>query len=153
MDLTWCDGREGAPDHDGVEVNIVENRNIGMGQNGRVQGAQRHGVEALVEEDILGTGSLRAGASVSVLREEVDAVGVASVLCQLLRGVPVLIRSDDEDCAERHVSTSSTSALLSFLRVSRTKERERDRLRLRTLSFNWTPSRSMCFRSNSTQSA
>ena len=48
---------------------------------------------------------MRAGASVPVLREDIDAVGVAFELRPLLRGVSDLLRSDDEDCAERHVST------------------------------------------------
>ena len=40
-----------------------------------------------------------------MLREEIDAVGVAFSLRVLLRSVSFLLRSDDEDCAERHVST------------------------------------------------
>ena len=62
-------------------------------------------MEAPVEEGILRRGSLRAGASVSVFLEGIDALGVAFFLRPLLRGLSFLLRSDDEDCAERHVST------------------------------------------------
>lgn len=48
--------------------------------------------------------SLRAGASVPLLREEVDAVCMALFLRVLLRGLSFLLKSDDEDCAERNVS-------------------------------------------------
>ena len=56
--------------------------------------AERHGAEALVEGDILGTGSMRAGSSVSVLLEEIDTFGLVFFLRVLLRGLSALLRGD-----------------------------------------------------------
>ena len=76
----------------------------------RSRGGEREsGKKALVEVDFRRAGGrargggLTARASVSVLREEIDAVGVAFSLRVLLRSVSSLLRSDDEDCAKRHV--------------------------------------------------
>ena len=68
-------------------------------------------------------GGLRARASISVLREGIYAVGVALAFRVILRGISVLLRSDDDNCAYRKVS--SRVAPSRFLPHVDNDERER----------------------------